>query len=222
MKLSVTHRRAKEEDTLLFKMLMTFKTFLLENRVVTPEMPYNNLIVIMGLPGAGKSTIFEKGLLNIDNAVHVTPDRWIELLAKKDKKDLTNPGHTAEIYNKISNTHRKFTGRVITPEARSNFVLETLSRNPFNIQSLIIRTKKKGMRVVLVYVRTSLQTALDNNRKRKRVIPDEVITDTFKSIEHSFKFLKSSAEVDEAWVIDNANKPTYNDFRTSEFIRKVK
>ena len=201
---------------------MNFKNFLLENRVVTPGVPYNNLIVIMGLPGAGKSTIFEKGLLNIDNAVHVTPDRWIELLAKKDKKDLTNPNHTTEIYNKISKIHRKFTGRVITPEARSNFVLETLSRNPFNIQSLIIRTKRKGMRVVLVYVRTSLQAALENNKRRKRVIPEEVITDTFKSIENSFRILRSSADVDEAWVIDNVNKPTYNDFRTSDFIRKVK
>ena len=201
---------------------MNFKSFLLENRVVTPEVPYNNLIVIMGLPGAGKSTIFEKGLLNIDNAVHVTPDRWIELLAKRDKKDLTNPNHTTEIYNKISKIHRKFTGRVITPEARSNFVLETLSRNPFNIQSLIIRTKRKGMRVVLVYVRTSLQAALENNKRRKRVIPEEVITDTFKSIENSFRILRSSADVDEAWVIDNVNKPTYNDFRTSDFIRKVK
>ena len=38
---------------------MTFKSFLLEKRTVTPERPYNNLIVIMGLPGAGKSTIIE-------------------------------------------------------------------------------------------------------------------------------------------------------------------
>jgi predicted ABC-type ATPase len=201
---------------------MSFKKFLLENRVVTPEVPYNNLIVIMGLPGAGKSTVFEKGLLNIDNAVHVTPDKWIELFAKINKKDLTNPKHTAEIYKNISNIHRGFTGRIIKPEARSNFVLETLGRNPFNIQSLIIRTKKKGMRVVLVYVRTSLQAALENNRERKRVIPEEVITDTFKSIENSFRILRSSADVNEAWVIDNTNKPTYDDFRTSDFIRKVK
>lgn len=201
---------------------MSFKKFLLENRVVTPEVPYNNLIVIMGLPGAGKSTVFEKGLLNIDNAVHVTPDKWIELFAKINKKDLTNPKHTAEIYKNISNIHRGFTGRIIKPEARSNFVLETLGRNPFNIQSLIIRTKKKGMRVVLVYVRTSLQAALENNRERKRVIPEEVITDTFKSIENSFRILRSSADVNEAWVIDNTNKPTYDDFRTSDFIRKIK
>lgn len=201
---------------------MNFKSFLLENRVVTPEVPYNNLIVIMGLPGAGKSTIFEKGLLNIDNAVHVTPDTWIELFAKINKKDLTNPKHTAEIYKNISNIHRGFVGRIIKPEARSNFVLETLGRNPFNIQSLIIRTKRKGMRVVLVYVRTSLQAALENNKRRKRVIPEEVITDTFKSIENSFRILRTSADVDEAWVIDNVNKPTYNDFRTSDFIRKVK
>lgn len=200
----------------------TFRNFLLEKRVVTPVEPYNNLIVIMGLPGAGKSTIFEKGLLNIDNAVHVTPDTWIELFAKINKKDLTNPKHTAEIYKNISNKHRGFTGRIIKPEARSNFVLETLGRNPLNIQSLIIRTKKKDMRVVLVYVRTSLRAALENNRERKRVIPEEVITDTFKSIENSFRILRSTAEVDEAWVIDNANKPTYNDFRTSEFIERVK
>lgn len=201
---------------------MTFKYFLLEKRVVTPETPYNNLIIIMGLPGAGKSTVIEKGLLNVNNIVHVTPDKWIEYIAKREEKDLKDPTHTANIYSKVGDMHRSFTGRVIDPRAQSNFVLETLSRNPFKIQSLLIRAKKKGMNVVLVYVRTSLEVALKNNKNRRRVVPEEVIKDTFKSIENNFKILRSFAQVNEVWVIDNSNKPTYVDYRTSEFIQRVK
>lgn len=201
---------------------MTFKSFLLEKRTVTPERPYNNLIVVMGLPGAGKSTIIEKGLLNVDNIVHVTPDKWIEHIAKREQKDLKNPVHTSDIYKEVGDMHRSFTGRIIDPRAQSNFVLETLSRNPFNIQGLLIRAKKKGMNIVLVYVRTSLEAALKNNRNRKRMIPEGVIRDTFKSIENNFRILRTSVQVDEAWIIDNSSKPTHADFRTSEFIQRVK
>jgi predicted ABC-type ATPase len=201
---------------------MTFKSFLLEKRTVTPERPYNNLIVVTGLPGAGKSTVLEKGLLNVDNIVHVTPDKWIEHIAKKENKDLRNPNHTADIYSKVGDMHRSFTGRIVDPKAQSNFVLETLSRNPFKIQGLLIRAKKKGMNVILVYVRTSLEMALRNNKTRRRMIPEEVIKDTFKSIENNFRILRTSAQVDEAWVIDNSNKPTFADFRTSSYIEKVK
>jgi len=201
---------------------MTFKSFLIEKRVVTPEIPYNNLIVIMGLPGAGKSTVLEKGLLNVDNIIHVTPDKWIEYMAKREEKDLKNPIHTSNIYNKVGDIHRSFTGRIVDPRARSNFVLETLSRNPFKIQGLIIRAKNKGMNIVLVYVRTDLETALKNNRTRRRMVPEEVINDTYKSIENNFKILRSTAQVDEAWIIDNSSKPTYKDFRTSKYIDRVK
>ena len=201
---------------------MTFKSFLLEKRTVTPEIPYNNLIVVMGLPGAGKSTIIEKGLLNVNNIVHVTPDKWIEYIAKREQKDLKNPVHTSDIYKEVGDKHRSFTGRIIDPRAQSNFVLETLSRNPFNIQGLLIRAKKKGMNIVLVYVRTSLEAALKNNRNRRRMIPEEVIRDTFKSIENNFRILRTSVQVDEAWIIDNSSKPTYADYRTSDFIQRVK
>lgn len=200
----------------------SFKQYLLEARVITPEEPYNNLIVIMGLPGAGKSTVLEKGLLNVKNIVHVTPDKWIELTAKTLKRDLTNPSHTQEIYNNIRNKHNKFAIKSINQSARSNFVLETLSRNPFKIQGLMIKSNDKGMRIIVVYVRTSLQQALENNKSRKRVIPEEVIIDTFKYIENNFKILQSTHVVKEAWIIDNTTKPSFNDFRTSQYIDRVK
>lgn len=206
----------------ILKANTSFKQYLLENRVITPQEPYNNLVVIMGLPGAGKSTVLKKGLLNVNNIVHVTPDKWIELTAKTLKKDLTNPLHTQEIYNNIRDKHNKFARKSIDPSARSNFVLETLSRNPFKIQGLMIKSKEKGMRIIVVYVRTSLTIALENNKKRKRVIPEEVIIDTFKCIDDNFKILRSTHVVDEAWIIDNTSKPSFNDFRTSQYIERVK
>jgi predicted ABC-type ATPase len=201
---------------------MTFKTFLLEKRVITPSQPNNNLIIVVGVPGAGKSALFQNGLLNVDNPVHVTPDKWIELMSRKEKINLKDPSKTTELYNRVNPVYLRHSNRMITREAQSNFILETLGRNIHALKNLLIRTKKRGMNIVVVMVHISLEQAKINNKTRGRSVPDSIIEDAYKSIERNFNYLVSCGEVDEAWRMDNTTRPTYQDFRSSNFIRKIK
>ena len=80
---------------------MTPQRFLLEKKNITPESSTNNVVIVMGLPGSGKTTLFQAGIYNVDNAVHLTPDNWIELLSKKENIDLKAPEKTKELPFKV-------------------------------------------------------------------------------------------------------------------------
>ncbi len=201
---------------------MTFKNFLKEARNITPEQPNNNVFIVIGIPGAGKSTLLKNGLLNVDNIVLLTPDRWIELLSKKENIDITNPINTSDLYNRVINKHVGFANRVLTPKALSNFVIETLGRNTMRLKDILIRTKKKGMRIIAVLVHVDLNTAITNNQRRYRFVSKDIIIDAYNKIEKNFNYLIASPEVDEAWKISNNSRPSYQEFRTSNFIQRLK
>ena len=95
-------------------------------------------------------------------------------------------------------------------------------KNIFSLKNILIQTKKKGFRIIAVLVRSDLKKALLNNKSRARKVPERAIFETHKEIERNFKFVSSSGEVDEAWIIDNTTLPSYKEFRTSKFIKKVK
>jgi len=201
---------------------MTFREYLLEARTITPQQPLNNVFIVLGLPGSGKSTLYRNGLINAQNTVMLTPDRWIELLSKKENIDIKNPIRTAELYDRVIKRHNRQAMTVIKQHAQSNFIIETLGRDMFRLKDILIRTKKQGMNIVVIHVHVSLETAKKGNLTRVRSVPEDIIEDAYKRIEKNFNFLVTSPEVDEAWRVDNDARPGYKDFRTSNFIRRIK
>ena len=129
---------------------------------------------------------------------------------------------TKELYNRVMPVFLRHSNRIITQSAESNFVIEMTGKNIFSIKDLLIRTKKKGFRIVAVLVQTDLKKALFNNKNRARKVPERAIIETYKELESNFKFVVSSGEVDEAWVINNTDTPTYKQFRSSKYIKKIK
>jgi predicted kinase len=203
---------------------MVFKNFLLlkEERVITPQQKENNIFIILGLPGAGKSAIQRFGLINAPNLQLLTPDKWIEILAKKEKVDIKQPEKTAELYQRVKPTHQPFVSSVLKLSARSNFIIEKLGRDLESLKKIIHLSKENGFRVVIVLVHVGLEKAKEGNRSRPRSVPEEVIEDAYKHIEKNFNALISFPEVDEAWRIDNEMRPSFEQFRSSDFIKKIK
>lgn len=201
---------------------MSFQQFLAEKKNVTPELPNNNVIILLGVPGSGKTTLLKTGVINVNNVVHITPDKWIELLSKKENVPLSASEKTKELYNRVMPVFLRHSNRLITQKAQSNFVLEMTGKNIFSIKNLLIRTKKKGFRIVAVLVQTDIKKALFNNKARVRRVPERAIIEAYKELQDNFKFVVSSGEVDEAWIVNNTDTPTYKQFRSSKFIKKIK
>lgn len=203
---------------------MVFKDYFLlrEERTITPKEKENNVFIVLGLPGAGKSTIQRFGLINAPNLHLLTPDKWIEILAKKKNIDLKQSFKTAELYHQIEPVFKPFASSALKTSARTNFVIEKLGKDLESLKKIISLSKEKGFRVVVVLVHVSLEKAKEGNRQRSRAVPEEVIEDAYKNVERNFNAIISFPEVDEAWRLDNEMRPSFDQFRSSDFIKKIK
>lgn len=203
---------------------MSFKNFFLlkEERVITPEQEENNVFIILGLPGAGKSAIQKFGLINAPNLQFLSPDKWIELIAKQKNIDIKDPQETSILYQKIKPIHRPFTSSVLKTSSRANFVIEKLGRDLMSLKKIIFLSKERGFRVVIILVYVGLDKAKEGNRQRIRAVPEDVIEDAYKNVEKNFNALISFPEVDEVWRLDNEMRPSFFQFRSSDFIKRIK
>jgi len=166
---------------------MTFQRFITEKKNITPELPDNNVIIMLGVPGSGKTSLLKAGIVNVDNIIHLTPDKWIELLSKKENLSLSSSEKTKELYNKVMPVFLRHSNRIVTQKAQSNFVIEMTGKNIFSIKDLLIRTKKKGFRIIAVLVQTDLKKALFNNKARARRVPERAIVEAYKELQENFK-----------------------------------
>jgi predicted ABC-type ATPase len=199
---------------------MKFKEFLKEARAVTPDIRDHNLVILYGLPASGKSAVLKFGLINLPNIQVLTSDKWTELLGRKERKDLSNPEHTSELHHKVSpkfDAHRYNATHV---RNRSNIVIESIGRNYQKLLNLITKSQADGFRIVLVWVKVDLETSIKANKVRNRMVPAEAIEVSYKNTKQHFKQLVD--KVEEAWIIDNTTHPDFNDFRSSNYISRIK
>lgn len=199
---------------------MQFKDFFTEARAVTPDIRDHNLVILYGMPASGKSAVLKHGLINLPNIQVLTSDKWVELLAHKEKKDLKNPEHTAELHHKVSpkfDIHRYNASHV---RNRSNIVIENVGRNYQKLLNLITKSQADGFRIVLVWVKVDLETSIKANKARNRTVPSEVIEISYKNTQQHFNQLVD--KVEEAWIINNTTHPDFKDFRSSQYITRIK
>jgi len=205
-------------------MISDFKDFffLKEEKVIRPEQEFNNVFIILGLPGAGKSTIQRLGLIDAPNLQLLTPDKWIELFAKKNKRDLTDSSQTNKIYQEIKPTFSRFSFSALKKDTNVNYVIEKIGGDLESLKKIIKICKDKELNIILVLVKVSLENALLGNSQRTRSVPRDVIDYAFHNLERNFNTLKTNPDIDEIWVLDNDQRPTYSQFRSSEYIQKIK
>ena len=199
------------------------KVLIKEERNITSDQAYNNFVLVLGIPGAGKSTLYKYGLINLDNIVHVSPDKWIEIHAKQKQINLGSPAETAKVHQQISPTWKKHSQQFIANKSnRVNYVMEKIGGNPESTKKIIDQVKELGFKIIVVLVHVNLDTAIKANQQRPRTVPENLIKDAYERIESTFDYLVGQPEVSEAWRIDNDQHPSYQGFRSSNFIKKIK
>ena len=148
------------------------------------------VIMMMGLPGAGKSTTRE-----IRYAGTPVNDADIYKQAHPDY-DPKNPEIVHEwSMEQMQRAFYRLLG------AGETFVQDGTGTNTDRMLHYMNDAKLAGFDVELCYVKVSLQTAIDRNAARDRSVPERVIREKFAVIEFAWQIL--SAAADEAVVVEN-------------------
>lgn len=140
----------------------------------------------MGLPGAGKSTAMKKNYSDfLKSAVLIDPD------AIKEEKEDYDPKYP-EIYHEWSKAQAKL--RITQAVAnRQNLIIDGTGTNAEKMVKQVKGLQSEGYDVEVIYVKVRLETSLQRNAKRDRVVPEEVIYEKYDLISTSFEIISSYA-----------------------------
>lgn len=143
-------------------------------------------IMTMGLPASGKTTTLDRNY-DLSEFTVIDPDR-----IKEEREDY-DPKHP-EVYHEWSKAEAKFrTAQAIYKN--EDIVIDGTGTNVEKMYKQIQELQAEGYTVNLVYVQVSLQTAVERNSKRERVVPQHIIIEKFETIQVSFEILSRIADV---------------------------
>ena len=169
-------------------------------------------ILLAGAPGAGKGYILDK--VNLSGLKTLNLDDTIVALSKKDGFTLNQLKADAEDRSKFMKAMAQATVKLKgnlkkgikgdlpqTIENRESFILDGTSASENQTIKLLKQLEQAGYDVLMLYVYTDLETALDNNQKRyekakkegkddRSLLPGAVIR-TWKAVTKNFNTYKN-------------------------------
>ena len=152
--------------------------------------PNKTATFMMGLPGAGKSTVARERYTDVQ---FLDPD---EIKKEHPEYDPKNPNGT-HAWSKLEEEKRF----MVLVSGDSGFVLDGTGTNS---DALVRRMKMAdafGFHVELCYVRVALQTAIERNANRVRVVPEDIIRAKALDISTAFEICAPYAQT--VTIIDN-------------------
>ena len=87
---------------------------------------------------------------------------------------------------------------------RLGLVLDGTGKDYDKITSQATRLKKIGYDVAMVFVNTDIETALDRNEKRKRSLPEDMITQMWKDVQMNIGKFQSYFNQN-MYIMDNSD-----------------
>lgn len=147
------------------------------------------LIVMCGLPGAGKTT-FAKMFANKNNYRYISIDNFYTAVF----------GNETEHYHKYQVWEMLYKAVELAIEDEVNVILDTNAPNPNDREILYERIGKKFDHRTIVYVENDPDTCKENNKHRIRVIPDEQMNYIIN------RFIPPTKEELKHWELQTVNK----------------
>lgn len=159
---------------------------------VDVEQRQHEVIFLMGAPAAGKSTIGRK----LYGKTHTFID-CDAIAATYPDYDVTNPSATH--FRASAEAEQVFQSAIATGQGR--WAVDSTGSNAERMVTSIKQARAAGFEISLLYVKCSLETSLQRNARRERVVPEQVVREKFATIATSFEIV--SMYVDNVKVIDN-------------------
>ena len=181
-------------------------------------------IFLAGGPGSGKSyvagrTIAGRGLKTVNS------DNQFELLLKKANLSLKMPEKDADLRAPIRDRAKAMTAKQKANyiEGRLGLVIDGTARDYKALTDQAKELQQLGYDTYMIFVNTSLDVALKRNAARPRKVPENILTNSWKSVQSnigkfSLFFKKGFVIVDN----NNANEDIFREVskRVSALLRQ--
>lgn len=150
-------------------------------------------VFLAGGPGSGKSFVVGKTSLKTLGFRLIDSDKQFEAGLKKAGLSSSPEDIFSEPGQAVRATAKALTGKQldIALKNRMGIVIDGTGKDYNKIKGQVEQARKLGYAVHMIFVNTDLDTALERNRMRPRVLPDKVVEKMWKSVQNNIgKFQK--------------------------------
>ena len=162
---------------------------------------------LAGGPGSGKSWVSARALSGMGLKV-INSDRAFESKLKKEKMTVDFAAHDEKQIikrDKIRSQSKQIAGMQLNMalEGRLGIIIDSTARDVEKIQQEAQNLRSIGYDIHMVFVNTTLEVALERNRRRPRVLPDAIVINSHKQIQKNMGRLQRIFGVRNFVVVDN-------------------
>ena len=155
-------------------------------------------VFLMGGPGSGKSTVVDELALKNLGLKMVNTDRAFEVGLKKAGLSLDLRGKSDDEYAHIRKKAKDVTARGMEGyiNGRLGLIFDTTAANKKKIIQYKEMLDKLGYEYKMVFVNTSLETALERNRARPRKLRDDIVSNDWHNVQKNMSEFKRAFKKD--------------------------
>jgi adenylate kinase family enzyme len=158
---------------------------MLVNEVITEGKHDPNIfkaIFMMGSPGSGKTTVAKKIAAGTGLKM-VNSDTVYEWLTMGSDMPIISKGYEDELYRHSNRLVRKQMENYI--DGRLGLMVDSTGKNPRRIMELKERLEKLGYETMAVYVNVDIETALNRNEQRRRMVDPNWVREKHATIKNN-------------------------------------
>ena len=162
-------------------------------------------VFMAGGPGSGKSLIAKKLGFHSMGLRPVNSDSSFEMGLKKAGLSLKMPEDEEEQRDAIRVHAKAMTAKRqdMLVKGRMGLVIDSTARDVQKLLKQKVLLEKLGYETAMVFVNTSLETALDRNRARERSIPDKIVKDNHAQVRKVMGKFQNAFGRANFFIIDN-------------------
>lgn len=151
-------------------------------------------IFLAGGPGSGKSYAAGKLGLSALGLKSINSDEAFEYLLQKHDMDMSPASIASEPGQELRKKAKKITDlrKQGFLSGRLGVVIDGTAKDPNKILNMKASLEELGYDTAMVFIKTSLRTAMDRNRKRARSIPGAMVADAHKQVQAALPALKDA------------------------------
>lgn len=151
-------------------------------------------VFMAGGPGSGKSFVAKKMGLNALGLKSINSDTSFVNALKKAGLPLKLDQVPVDDINRLRASAKKVTGKQkdLAVMGRLGLIIDSTARDLALIKKMKKNLEEIGYETAVVFVDTSLETALDRNAKRERNVPEKIVRGHHKVIRSNLSKIKST------------------------------